>query len=72
MRRRVIVSRSIAGPVLIKFGDGLNGFQWSMTDTEAITFCDALRRVIEAPTQGQPKGSNVVVLSLATVTEETR
>lgn len=64
MRRYVTVSRSICGPVLLKFGDALNGFQWSMTESEAIRLCDALRGIIERPTQGPPQGANVVVLAM--------
>jgi len=59
------VRRSIAGPVLLQFGDILNGFQVAMTDSEAMGLCDALRRIIESPTQAAPSGENVVVMQLS-------
>lgn len=62
---KVRVQRSIAGPVLIRFGDALNGFARAMSDQDAIALCDALRRVIEAPTKKEPQGKNVVAMSVS-------
>jgi len=63
-RITVSVQRSIAGPVLICFGNKLNGFNCAMNDLEAMNFCDAIRRVVESPTQAVPRGENVVTMSL--------
>lgn len=65
MNRRFRVARSIAGPVLLEFGDALNGFRIALTEESAIKLCDSIRRVIEQPTQMSPRGENVVIMDLA-------
>ena len=62
--REMRVARSIAGPVLLEFGNALNGFRMAISDQDAMRLCDALRQVIEQPTQGKPSGENVVVMKL--------
>ena len=56
MARRMRVERSIAGPVLFEFGDALNGFRMALSDQDAISLCDAIRKVVEQPTLGKPAG----------------
>jgi hypothetical protein len=59
------VERSIAGPVLIRFGTILNGFACALTDGDAIKLCDSIRRVVEEPTTREPNGPNVIVMKVA-------
>lgn len=66
-RREMRVERSIAGPVLLEFGNALNGYRIALSDQDAIRLCDALRRVIEQPTKAQPSGKNVFIMDMETL-----
>jgi hypothetical protein len=62
MKTRIRVARSLAGPVLLQFGDVLNGFQIALSDAEAIALVDKLRFILESPTTAAPEGDNVIVM----------
>jgi len=65
--REIRVQRSIAGPILFKLGDALNGFCFALSDQDAIQLCDAIRVVVEGPTQADIAGKNVVVMKWSQV-----
>lgn len=65
--RRIRVNRSICGPVLIQFDNHpLDGFACALSEQDAIRLCDALRVVLETPTQAPPQGDNVCIMAAPT------